>query len=126
MNKLKLTNRPHEHAIVCEKGLAAIKKDKYLTSLGFINKLRAHQSGYPIFQRCVTTAEGVAFETIYLHRWLAGKFIKKPKSEQRLFVRFKNDNPKDCRIENLEYANMSQIRSNAGLKKSSKATSKKK
>lgn len=115
--KIKLKNKTGEFAILDEKGFAAVSKDKYLTQLNFLENLRAHQSGYPVFQRCVTTEDGLAFETIYLHKWLAGKFIKKPKSDKRLFVRFKNDNPHDCRLDNLEYANMSQIRKSGSGKK---------
>lgn len=120
--QIKLKNRNKQFATLDEKGYAAVQKDKYLSALNFTENLRAHSNGYPIFQRCVTTEEGVQYETIYLHRWLAEKFLKKPKnSAQRLFLKFKDANPQNCRLDNLEYATMSQIRiASAGRKSKAK------
>ena len=97
-----------------------MKSDKKLSSLNFIDNLRAHSSGYAIYQRCITTKKGPVYETIYLHRWLADKFVKKPKSNRKLFLRFINGNVQDCRIENLKYVTMSELRrSNSSTKNSS-------
>lgn len=118
--KIKLKNTKDKVAILDEKGYKAVKDDKKLSSVKFLENLRAHASGYPIFQRCITTKKGPVYETIYLHKWLADKFIKKPKSNRKLFIRFKNGNNTDCRLENLEYVTMSELRrSNSGTKSSS-------
>ncbi len=109
-NKIKLKNTKDKSAVLDDKGYKAVKGDKYLSTLKFMDNLRAHSSGYPIFQRCITTKKGPVYETIYLHRWLAEKYIKKPKSTRKLFLRFKNGNVTDCRIENLEYVTMSELR----------------
>lgn len=108
--KFKLKNKKDKSAVLDEKGYKAVTGDKYLSSLKFTENLRAHSSGYPIFQRCITTKKGPVYETIYLHRWLAEKFMKKPKSNRKLFLRFKNGNVQDCRLENFEYVTMSELR----------------
>ncbi len=115
--KIKLKNVKNESAILDDKGYKAVKGDKKLSSVNFMDNLRAHSSGYPIFQRCITNKKGLVYETIYLHRWIAEKFVKKPKSNRKLFLRFKNGNVQDCRIENLEYVTMSELRrSNSSTK----------
>ncbi len=108
--KIKLKNTKDQTVVLDEKGYKAVKGDKKLTSVNFLENLRAHSSGYGIFQRCITTKKGLKYETIYLHRWLADKFVKKPKSSRKLFLSFKNGNVQDCRIENLEYVTMSELR----------------
>ena len=108
--KIKLKNTKNQTVVLDEKGYKAVKGDKKLKSVNFLENLRAHSSGYGIFQRCITTKKGLVYETIYLHRWLAEKFVKKPNSNRKLFLRFKNKNVQDCRIENLEYATMSELR----------------
>ena len=108
--KIKLKNTGNDSAILDEKGFKAVKGDKYLSSLKFMENLRAHSSGYPIYQRCITTKKGPVYETIYLHKWLADKFIKKPKSDRKLFLHFKNGNIHDCRLQNFEYVTMTELR----------------
>lgn len=108
--KIKLKNTKDQTVVLDEKGYKAVKGDKKLTSVNFLENLRAHSSGYGIFQRCITTKKGLKYETIYLHRWLAEKFVKKPKTNRKLFLSFKNGNVQDCRIDNLEYVTMSELR----------------
>ncbi len=108
--QIKLKNTEDKIATLDEKGFKAVTGDKYLNSLKFTENLRAHASGYPIYQRCITTKTGPVYETIYLHRWLADKFMKKPQSDRKLFLRFKNGNVQDCRIENFEYVTMTDLR----------------
>lgn len=109
-HKIKLKNTKDKVAILDSKGYKAVSNDKYLSSLKFTDNLRAHSSGYPIYQRCITTKKGPVYETIYLHKWLAEKFLKKPKSKGKLFLRFKNGNNQDCQLDNLEYVSMSELR----------------
>lgn len=108
--QIKLKNTPNLSATLDEIGYKAVMDDKYLNSLKFTENLRAHTAGYPIYQRCITTKNGPVYETIYLHRWLAEKFMKKPESDRKLFIRFKNGNVQDCRIENFEYVTMTELR----------------
>ncbi len=108
--KIKLKNTKDKTAILDDKGYKAVKGDKHLSKISFLDNLRSHSSGYPIFQRCITTKKGPVYETIYLHRWLADKFIKKPKSNRKLFLRFKNGNVMDCSLVNLEFVTMSELR----------------
>ena len=108
--KIKLKNTKSDTVVLDDKGYKAVKGDKKLTSVKFLENLCAHSSGYGIFQRCITTKKGLKYETIYLHRWLADKFVKKPKSNRKLFLRFKNGDTQDCRLDNLEYATMSELR----------------
>ena len=115
--QIKLKNVSGKSAILDDKGYKAVTSDKYLGTLKFTENLRAHSAGYPIYQRCITTKKGLVYETIYLHRWLADKFIKKPKSNRKLFLRFKNGNVLDCRLENLEYMTMSDLRKATATKK---------
>lgn len=109
--RVKLKNRNESYALVDEKVLEDLEKNEYLSSLKFTENLRAHSNGYAIFQRCVTTKQGPVFETIYLHRFIAEKYIKKPKDvEGKLLVHIKNGNVLDCRIENLEWTTMGLLR----------------
>lgn len=88
----------------------AIEKDKYLSSINILNNLRGHSNGYAVYQRCITTKKGPIYETIYLHKWIADKYNKQPKSDKKLFVRFINGNVLDVRIENLEWVTMGMLR----------------
>ncbi len=108
---IRLTNRDDEFVLVDQDVLEEIGRNEYLSSLKFLERLRSHSSGYAIFQRCVTTKQGPVFETIYLHKYIAEKYVKKPKDlEGRLFVRFKNGDKRDCRLKNLEWTNMGLLR----------------
>lgn len=45
-----------------------------------------------------------------MHKLLADQFVEKPNSNKRLFVRMLNGNKLDCRIENLEWVTMNDLR----------------
>lgn len=107
--KIKLKNVDKE-VILDEKGYNEVMRNEYLKALNFHKHLRQHSAGYAVFQRSITTKKGVVFETIYLHKHLAEKFVKKPKSDMRLFVMFDNGNVLDCRLENLKWVTMSDLR----------------
>jgi len=108
---IKLRNRNDEYAIVDQFVLEEIESNEYLSSIRFLKMLRSHSNGYAIFQRCVSSTGLPVFETIYLHRYIAEKYVKKPKHlEGRLLVRFKNGNVRDCRIENLDWTTMGLLR----------------
>jgi hypothetical protein len=84
--------------------------DKYLKTIKFWDNLREHSSGYVFFQKNWRQKDGsYKNETIYLHKMISEKFIKKPAGKVRWFVRFKNSNCIDCRLENLEWSTFSNL-----------------
>ena len=108
--KIKLKNRTKVYAIVDQKVIDDIKENEYLMSLKILKNLRAHLSGYPFYQRCITTKKGPVYETIYLHKYIAEKFIPKPKSDKKLFIRFIDGDVTNVTLENLEWVTMSTLR----------------
>jgi len=87
-----------------------ILSDEYLRKIQFVENLRRHSSGYAFFQKNWRQEDkNYVCETIYLHKIIAEKFVPKPKSSKRLFVKFINGNPLDCRIENLEWTQLSNV-----------------
>ncbi len=106
---LKLKNA-EDSAILDDQSLEFITSDEHLTMIKFVDNLRRHSSGYAFFQKNWRQLDGsYKCETIYLHKMLAEKFIPKQSSDKRLFVRFNNGNPLDCRFENLEWTTLSNV-----------------
>ncbi|MFT4526131.1 MAG: hypothetical protein ACI9FU_000006 [Granulosicoccus sp.] len=111
MSTVKITLKNNGKKVVMDtKVQEAIDKDKYLSSINILKNLRGHSNGYAVYQRCITTKKGPVYETIYLHKWIADTYIKKPKSDKKLFVRFINSNVLDSRVENLEWVTMGMLR----------------
>ena len=108
--KVKLKNREDKYAVLDDHVHAEIEKDKYLASVKFLENLRAHSNGYGVFQRCITTKKGPVYETIYLHKYIAEKFVDKPKSDKKLFVRFIDGDVLNCQLDNLEWVTMNTLR----------------
>ena len=87
-----------------------VVNNDYFLKIQFPMNLRRHSSGYAFFQKNWKQLDGAyRCETIYLHKVIAEHFIKKPESSKRLFVRFNNGNPLDCRIENLEWTTLANV-----------------
>lgn len=108
--KLKNTDK---HVIVCAKSKEHLESNSYFKEIKLLENLRLHSAGYAVFARNIPQQDGTyKNETIYLHKYLGEKFIPKPPSNKRLFVSFKNNNPLDCRLENLEWMSMSMLRRN--------------
>lgn len=106
---LKLKNA-EDSAILDQKSLDFVTSDEHLTKIKFVENLRRHSSGYAFFQKNWRQLDGsYKCETIYLHKMLAEKFMPKQASDKRLFVRFNNGNPLDCRFENLEWTTLSNV-----------------
>ncbi|MGB0918192.1 MAG: hypothetical protein ACPGU4_11420 [Flavobacteriales bacterium] len=108
--KVKLKNREDKYAVLDEKTHKAIEDDKYLSSIKFLENLRAHSNGYGVFQRCITTKKGPVYETIYLHKYVAEKFVEKPQSDKKLFVRFIDGDVLNVTLDNLEWVTMNTLR----------------
>lgn len=109
--KVKLKNAD-KHVVLSGEAYEFIEKNEYYQGLNFLENLRLHSSGYVFFQRNYPYQDGYKNVTIYLHKLIAEKFVEKPESDKRLFVRIVNGNPLDCRIKNLEWATMSELRRN--------------
>jgi hypothetical protein len=109
--KLKLKNSDAA-AIIDSEVYEHIEQNEYFQKIDFLGNLRLHSAGYAVFQKSWRTADkSYKVETIYLHKYIAAKFLPKPtgRENDKMSVRLKNDNKLDCRIENLEYATMSRI-----------------
>ena len=107
--KIKLKNSDKK-ALLDDSIYAKLMADKYLKTIKFWDNLREHSSGYVFFQKNWRQKDGsYKNETIYLHKMISEKFIKKPAGKVRWFVRFKNSNTVDCRLENLEWSTFSNL-----------------
>ncbi|MBI1289196.1 MAG: Pathogenesis-related transcriptional factor and ERF protein [Flavobacteriales bacterium] len=112
VRKIQLQNRKDMYAVVDDNVYQDIANDERLSSFDFLKKLRAHSNGYAFFQR-YRNVDGVqGYETIYLHRYIAEKYIEKPKSDKKLFVRFIDGDCLNATIENLEWVPMGTLRRN--------------
>jgi hypothetical protein len=93
---------------ICEQGLS------FLTAKSLTDGWRLHSAGYAVLQ---FVKQG-KLETLYLHKLLAKEFRPKPQTTKRLFVRMINANKLDCRVENIEWATMSELRRHQNAHKS--------
>lgn len=110
--KVKLKNA-RKNVILDEKSYEFFSTDDYYKKINFLKNLRMHSSGYAFFQKNYPLENGGYRNlTIYLHKAVAEKYIKKPKIKKKLFVRLKNGNPLDCQQENLEWVTMGTLRRN--------------
>lgn len=108
--KVKLKNRDDKFVTLDQKVYDDIQNTEYLTSIKFLENLRAHSNGYGVFQRCITTKKGPVYETIYLHKYIAEKFIPRPESDRKLFVRFIDGDVLNVQLDNLEWVTMNTLR----------------
>ena len=110
--KIKLKNA-EAHVVISGEAYEYLEGHQYYRSLNLLENLRQHSSGYVFFQRNFPTKEGKYKNvTLYLHKLIAERFVGQPESDKRLFVRIINGNPLDCRIQNLEWTTMSNLRRN--------------
>jgi len=105
--KINLRNSK-EKATVCDKGYKYLTTDPYFKELDYVNRLRKHSTGCAVFQRTKKKKKGgFETETLYLHKVIAEKFLKKGKSRKNNLVGALNGNKLDCRIENLSFRSRS-------------------
>ena len=72
--------------------------------------LREHSSGVPVFQKYIETVNNkLKIETIYLAKYIAGKYIPRPQSGKRLFLNFINGDKLDLRLRNMKWEEMSKL-----------------
>lgn len=110
--KLKLKNREGKFVTINSSVMASIEADPHLKKHNMLGNLRAHSSGYAFFQRWYDTEQGPKCETIYLHKYIGEKYISKPKTDKKLYLRFKDGNVLNATIENLEWTDMTTLRRN--------------
>lgn len=110
--KVKLKNAD-EYVTISGEVYEFIESNAYYQEIKFLNHLRLHSNGYVFYQKNYPQKDGSYKNvTIYLHKLIAEKYIEKPAVNKRLFVRIKNGNALDCRIENFEWATMAELRRN--------------
>ncbi len=99
--KIKLKNSDHE-VMLDDLVYQGIQQDPYLTELRFLSNLRLHSSKCAVFQRSARKEGGGFYtETIYLHKWIAEKFLGDKRSATNNLVSSLNGDKLDCRLENL-------------------------
>ena len=97
--KLSLSNSDLK-VTLCRQGFALLKKK------GMMDGWRIHSAGYAFHQKTVMGK----IRTHYLHKLLAAELMEKPNSKKKLFVHIHNENKLDCRLENLSWADMGELR----------------
>lgn len=101
--KVKLKNAD-KFALLSADAHEFITNHTYLSVIGFLDNLRLHSNGYVFFQKNHPMKDGsYKSETIYLHKYIAERFVDKPEHEQKLYVSIINGNKLDCRTENLKW-----------------------
>lgn len=101
-----------------------LSSDPYLQDIALLNGLRRHSSGVAVFQKQWSQSiEKPKMTTIYLHRYIAERFLRRDSTENpSAVVRFLNGNKLDCRLENLQWTTRTDIarrrkaQSNSGYK----------
>ncbi len=107
--KLPLKNSD-KMVIVSEDVYEDLINNEYFQEVDLLKNLRIHSYGYAFYQKNYPKPSGgYKNVTIYLHRYIAEKFVPKPKSSKRLLVTFVNGDRLDCRTENIIWATSSQI-----------------
>ncbi len=83
--------------------------NKSLKKVDFVNNLRRHSSGCAVFQKVSANKKGDGYttKTIYLHRFVAEKFLGKKRSTKNNLVGARNGNKLDCRLDNIEWRSRS-------------------
>ena len=101
--RVKLKNA-EDHVLLDSEVYDYLVTDPYLVKIDFINNLRRHSSGCAVFQKTWRKSSGdYKTETLYLHKFVAEKFLGHLKSDQKNLVGAKNGNKLDCRLDNLTY-----------------------
>lgn len=101
--KIKLKNDPG-HVLVDDHVYDFFINDPYFKSIAFVDNIRKHSTGCAVFQKSwpkAGDAGGYKVETIYLHKYIAEKWLKSMFKEEDNLVGAINGDKLDCRIENL-------------------------
>jgi hypothetical protein len=111
--KIRMKNAPSKNVILSEDAYQYFTETESFKDIQFLDNLRMHSSGYAFYQKNYPLSDGTYKNvTIYVHKAVAEKYVKKPETTKKLFVRLINGNPLDCRLDNLEWVEMSELRRN--------------
>ena len=98
------------YAVVDARVYEYLVNDPHLAKIKFLDNLRRHSKGYAFFQKNWKQSDGTyRNETIYLQKVIAEKFIALPDKVNRYWVRFKDGNPNNCKLDNLEWSSLSNV-----------------
>jgi hypothetical protein len=98
------------HVMVDDHVYEFFANDPYFKNLDFINSIRLHSTGCAVFQKSWAKAGGnggYKVETIYLHKFIADKWLAHKRTEEANLVGAINGNKLDCRLENLMFRSKS-------------------
>ena len=105
--KIKLKNS-EEYILLDQKVYDALQEDDYVVKMELLDNVRKHSSGCAVYQKTWKVESGdFKTETIYLHRYIAERFLKDQYSPENNLVGAKNGNKLDCRLENLVWRSRS-------------------
>ena len=109
---IALTNRPDKKVIIDKHVYDQLASNVKLKELNFLNRLRQHESGYAMFQQYLRKSDKGTqiYDTVYLHKYIAEKFIEKPPSDKKLVVRFIDGNKLNATLKNLQWVTMAELR----------------
>jgi hypothetical protein len=99
--KIKLKNSD-SFVLLDKKVYDGLQNDDYVSKMNLLENLRLHSSGCAVFQKTWKDGDGeFKTETVYLHRFIAEKFLGDQYSRENNLVGAKNGNKLDCRLSNL-------------------------
>ncbi len=98
---MKLKNAEN-HILIDDIVYEFFSTDPYYVSVDFLNQLRIHSSGCCVFQKTWKRTDGsYKTETVYLHKFIAEKWLSQLKTVTDNLVGSKDGNKLDCRLDNL-------------------------
>ena len=101
--KIKLKNT-EEHVKVDDYVYEYFINDPYFKKLDFVNNIRRHSTGCAVFQKSWAKADGgYKVETVYLHKYIAEKWLSEKRTDECNLVGAINGDKLDCRVENLMF-----------------------
>jgi tRNA splicing ligase len=85
-----------------------LSNDPLVVELDMLNQLRIHSSGCAVFQK-TNKIDRKEYETltIYMHRYIAEKFLAEFKTDENNLVGARNGDKLDCRLSNLVWRSRS-------------------
>jgi hypothetical protein len=101
--KVKL-KKSEEHVTLDDYVYEFFINDPYYKKLDFINNIRRHSTGCAVFQKSwIKASGGYKVETIYLHKFIAEKWLSEKRTDECNLVGAINGDKLDCRVENLMF-----------------------
>jgi hypothetical protein len=101
--KIKLKNA-EEHVVLDDNVYDFFLNDPYFKKLNFLESIRLHSTGCAVFQKSWLRPDGsYKVETIYLHKYIAEKWLADKRTDDICLVGAINGDKLDCRIENLMF-----------------------